>query len=229
MDFWEHGGGLSGGTASGIRHLPGVEVDRAASPETIEAAWRSLARRNHPDTATDKAAATERVKRLNIAHDWLSDSTRRERYDRAHAHERTDRTRIVPGRREPQSSAIAATGRLPRNAARGRTAFAIRAVIWRAQLLSADEVRRLAAGSAAREQDWDDAYDAVERWKARYVSEARDARDADRRRARVTSLRRRGVRCCLSTRNAGTLLGLGWGRWHGGEAGCRGPTRPGPC
>src|SRR5688572_19581017 len=60
-----------------------LEVDPAATPETIEAAWRSLVKRHHPDIAPDRAAAIEKIKRLNLAHDWLSDRALRSTYDLA--------------------------------------------------------------------------------------------------------------------------------------------------
>jgi hypothetical protein len=46
---------------------------------TIEAAWRSLMKRHHPDLGA--ASSTERSIRLNVAHDWLTDPVRRSRYD----------------------------------------------------------------------------------------------------------------------------------------------------
>ena len=58
-----------------------LEVDPAASTETIDAAWKSLLKRHHPDVAADPAAAHERVKRLNLAHEWLADPHRRAMYD----------------------------------------------------------------------------------------------------------------------------------------------------
>jgi curved DNA-binding protein CbpA len=59
-----------------------LEVDPAATAETIDAAWKSLLKRYHPDVASNPAATLERVKRLNLAHEWLSDAGLREMYDR---------------------------------------------------------------------------------------------------------------------------------------------------
>ena len=56
-----------------------LEVDPNATTETIEAAWRSLAKRFHPDVA--RGADAERIARLNLARDWLADPDRRRRYD----------------------------------------------------------------------------------------------------------------------------------------------------
>lgn len=58
-----------------------LEVSERASVETIEAAWRSLAKRNHPDVAANHADAARRMARLNVARDWLTDSEQRRRYD----------------------------------------------------------------------------------------------------------------------------------------------------
>lgn len=56
-----------------------LEVDPNASPETIEAAWRSLVKRHHPDA--NPTIGIDRIRRMNIAHDWLSDPALRARYD----------------------------------------------------------------------------------------------------------------------------------------------------
>ena len=58
-----------------------LEVSPTASQPTIEAAFRSLAKRYHPDVAADGATAA-RMKRLNLARDWLLDPVRRADYDR---------------------------------------------------------------------------------------------------------------------------------------------------
>src|SRR5436190_2076434 len=58
-----------------------LELRSTASAEAIEVAWRALLKRHHPDVAGD-AGADERAKRINIAHDWLSDPALRARYDR---------------------------------------------------------------------------------------------------------------------------------------------------
>ena len=71
-----------------------LEVGVDASPEAIELAWRALLKRHHPDVAGDTHAALERAKRINVAHDWLSDAGLRARYDR----ERLGLGAIPPGR-----------------------------------------------------------------------------------------------------------------------------------
>ncbi len=57
-----------------------LELPTDATPEAIEIAWRALLRRHHPDVAGPNGL--ERAKRINVAHDWLSDATLRTRYDR---------------------------------------------------------------------------------------------------------------------------------------------------
>ncbi len=61
-----------------------LELSVDASPEAIELAWRALLKRHHPDVAGagEGTLALERAKRINVAHDWLSDPDLRARYDR---------------------------------------------------------------------------------------------------------------------------------------------------
>ena len=56
-----------------------LEVSERASVETIQAAYRSLQLRNHPDRVGPGAG--DRAVRLNIARAWLTDPTRRSWYD----------------------------------------------------------------------------------------------------------------------------------------------------
>jgi outer membrane biosynthesis protein TonB len=58
-----------------------LEVSRLASVEVIEAAYRTLAKRHHPDVARPRDA--DRIKRLNQAREWLIDPVLRARYDAA--------------------------------------------------------------------------------------------------------------------------------------------------
>ena len=57
-----------------------LELPVDASFEAIEVAWRALLKRHHPDVT--RAATDELAKRINVAHDWLSDPDLRARYDR---------------------------------------------------------------------------------------------------------------------------------------------------
>lgn len=57
-----------------------LQVAPAADPEVIEAAYRRLARKWHPDTNTSAEAPT-RIRDLNEAYEVLSDPARRRQYD----------------------------------------------------------------------------------------------------------------------------------------------------
>jgi curved DNA-binding protein len=56
-------------------------VPRDASAADIKKAFRKLARKHHPDVATDKKAAEEKFKEINEANEVLGDPEKRERYD----------------------------------------------------------------------------------------------------------------------------------------------------
>jgi len=81
-----------------------LELGEDASPEAIELAWRALLKRHHPDIAGESEAALERAKRINVAHDWLSDPSLRARYDLS---------RLPPGIASRGPAARAAYARRP--------------------------------------------------------------------------------------------------------------------
>ena len=56
-----------------------LEVSRQASVAAIEVAYRRLVKQHHPDVA--RSDDLERIKRLNLAREWLTDLDRRRRYD----------------------------------------------------------------------------------------------------------------------------------------------------
>lgn len=58
-----------------------LQVDRTAEPEVIEAAYRRLAQKYHPDVNPDRASA-ERMRQINAAYQVLRDPSRRATYDR---------------------------------------------------------------------------------------------------------------------------------------------------
>ena len=60
-----------------VDHYRVLQVDPAAEQDVIQAAYRVLARKAHPDTAGSDAA----MKRLNAAWEVLGDPIRRRRYD----------------------------------------------------------------------------------------------------------------------------------------------------
>ncbi len=122
----------------------GVPLD--ASVEAIEIAWRGLLRRHHPDVAGDEGL--ELAKRINVAHDWLSDPVLRARYDR----ERGLRHAVGPrgDGRGPWHARGPARGPLEpeptRPAGRRRAAdpeVAIRRFLERIESLTATDIDRL--------------------------------------------------------------------------------------
>lgn len=125
----------------------GVPVD--ASDEAIEIAWRGLLRKHHPDVAGPDGL--DLAKRINVAHDWLSDPELRERYDR----ERT--TARPPSGRHARSAAPPRSTDGPRSptwSARQRrrpatTRERVDAVVERVGRLTVDELDRLALAEPA--------------------------------------------------------------------------------
>jgi hypothetical protein len=61
-----------------------LEVSPSASPEVITSAYRSLARKYHPD-ANPSPDANAKMKAINAAYDVLSDPNKRAGYDRQRA------------------------------------------------------------------------------------------------------------------------------------------------
>jgi hypothetical protein len=118
----------------------GVPAD--ASPEAIEVAWRGLLRRHHPDVAGPDA--NELAKRINVAHDWLSDPGLRRRYDRERGVGRVSvRSPRGPGDGVVMSPVRGAVRRPPTVAER------VAAVIERVGHLTVDDLDRLARAEPA--------------------------------------------------------------------------------
>ena len=105
-------------------------------------AWRSLLRTHHPDVAGD--AGLERSKRINVAHDWLSDPELRARYDHARGLRRSVRdtagrhVRDVRGA-DPATAAARPIRRRPLDPAETLARF-----LDRVSALTPDEIDRLA-------------------------------------------------------------------------------------
>jgi curved DNA-binding protein len=57
-------------------------VAKTATSDDIRKAFRKLARQYHPDVAKDKKNAEEKFKQINEAYEVLSDTAKREKYDR---------------------------------------------------------------------------------------------------------------------------------------------------
>ncbi len=122
-----------------------LEVPTDASPEAIEIAWRALLRRHHPDVAGE--SSLERAKRINVAHDWLSDPAMRERYDRERGHGRAGARGHGWHPRSPTSPHAAPVERAtrpPRPPVDPMAEF-----LERVSALNADELDRLAAADPA--------------------------------------------------------------------------------
>ncbi len=117
-------------------------VPRDASPEAIELAWRGLLRKHHPDVAGE--AALDLAKRINVAHDWLSDPDLRRRYD--HEHGGGIRTGRPPrGGDGPDRGSVAQhVYRRPLT-----TAEQVAAIVTRVGRLTTDELDRLALAEPA--------------------------------------------------------------------------------
>ena len=127
-----------------------LEISVDASPELIEVAWRSLLRRHHPDIAGP--SGLERSKRINVAHDWLSDAELRARYD----HERGIRTSLrETAGRSPRSGGRTVArhdGRVVPRPVRQRPldpAEALARFLDRVARLEPDEVDRLSCAEPA--------------------------------------------------------------------------------
>jgi curved DNA-binding protein CbpA len=117
-------------------------VPRDASPEAIDLAWRGLLRKHHPDIAGE--GAVELAKRINVAHDWLSDPELRGRYDREHRDGiRSGRHPRAQGRADRPDTGWRPVRRPPTTAER------VAAVIERVGRLTQDELDRLALAEPA--------------------------------------------------------------------------------
>lgn len=122
-----------------------LELPADASPEAIEVAWRALLRRHHPDVAGE--AGLERAKRINVAHDWLSDAGLRDRYDRERGLTGARRDRHPGPRRHSGAPDVAPAAPLrhqPRQPADLAAGF-----LERVASLGADELDRLAMADPA--------------------------------------------------------------------------------
>ncbi|MGI6209017.1 MAG: J domain-containing protein [Anaerolineae bacterium] len=78
-----------------------LQVDPAAEPEVIEAAYRRLALKYHPDVSQAPDAA-DRMRNLNMAYEVLGDAQKREEYDRER--ERQQSRQRTPGSRRSRTT-----------------------------------------------------------------------------------------------------------------------------
>jgi len=115
-------------------------IPRDASPEAIDLAWRGLLRKHHPDVAGPDGL--EIAKRINVAHDWLSNPDLRRRYDRERS----------PGIRSGQSPRAAPAWDVQVRRSPPRpltTAEQVASVVERVGRLTADELDRMALAEPA--------------------------------------------------------------------------------
>ncbi len=64
-----------------MNHYEVLQISERATQEVIRAAYRTLAQRFHPDRAGDTPANHERLSRINLAYEVLSDEKKRAAYD----------------------------------------------------------------------------------------------------------------------------------------------------
>ena len=77
-----------------------LQVDPEADPEVIQAAYRRLAQKFHPDVAAD-AATADRMRAINVAWETLRDPAKRADYDRRRAVVRNPPAARSTGRPSP--------------------------------------------------------------------------------------------------------------------------------
>ncbi len=89
-----------------------LQVDTKAEPEVIEAAYRRLARKYHPDV-NPSANAKVRMQEFNWAYETLRDPQKRAQYDRAAKYQRgrTKTSSTPKGTPPPKSSTYSSTSR----------------------------------------------------------------------------------------------------------------------
>jgi len=87
-------------------------VPNTATPDDIKKAFRSLARKYHPDVAKDKKSAEEKFKEINEANEVLSNPESHAKYDQLGANWKTGgQPRPQPGRAGRPGSRTAGAGR----------------------------------------------------------------------------------------------------------------------
>ena len=128
-------------------------VAPTAGAGQIEAAWRELMKRHHPDVAGPLSTALAR--QLNVARDWLADPTRRRRYDavrrsRGRAAQRPVGAPARPTTRRPRDATPRRGGTFdPWSADYGPRTPEVRAFLRVVERMSEPAVARLRAGPGA--------------------------------------------------------------------------------
>ncbi len=123
-----------------------LEVPVDASAEVIEIAWRALLRRHHPDVAGAEGLAS--AKAINVAHDWLSDRSLRERYDQERGIRRAGRPPAGSGTAWSDRGSGATTQPARRPRVVEDPAVALQRFLERLRRLTADDLDRLDCADA---------------------------------------------------------------------------------
>jgi DnaJ-class molecular chaperone len=87
-------------------HYEILGVSRKATPDEVGAAFLALARNCHPDVRPNDPQAVATFKRINEAHEVLSDPVRRQSYDEALDRRSPSRASRVQGQAPRRGSAI---------------------------------------------------------------------------------------------------------------------------
>src|SRR6185437_15148013 len=159
-----------------------LEVSPFASEGTIEAAFRSLVKRHHPDLESGNES---RMRRLNLAREWLTDPELRHRYD-----QETDRGQHIPEARRPVAThSVVTRSFAERRAASGWSPPAAGAASRDSEAsfgIHADEVRQFLAELRSL-----DRARAQRVWNGRAVAHTRGYTDALRAAASAAKMDRR--------------------------------------
>jgi curved DNA-binding protein CbpA len=94
-------------------------VTRGASEDEVRKAYRRLVREHHPDTNPEDPGAEERFKKIQQAHEVLSNPQKRREYDRGARPSSGRRSRPYPGRSSGRPRADSA------GKPEGRTTFSV--------------------------------------------------------------------------------------------------------
>jgi DnaJ-class molecular chaperone len=104
-------------------HYDNLKVSRDAPIEVIQAAYRSLARKYHPDKTGSTAEGDTTMKILNASYEVLSDPVKRAQHDRWIAGQLNEPALPTYSRPRPDSAASASGRSNPRDSDRGQRAF----------------------------------------------------------------------------------------------------------
>lgn len=120
-----------------------------ATTDQIDAAWRNLQRRHHPDVAGETQEATVQSRGINVARDWLSNPILRDHYDSVRGLRRGDTPPASTVRSPTTSRASAGRTRFDPWAANfGPNDAGVRDFLRRVASLNQDEIERMLASES---------------------------------------------------------------------------------